>query len=278
MEDEKPLQALLDQFRNGYIDRRTLEGRIFSHLKRYPGRFKLRYLNEEERIDLLLTLYPRIARGIDRYEERGSCFDGYVSALISWGYRTALRQNQQRDQLETFLWSTKTEEAVQEPTLSFKDVNEREIQRPKNPRQVLILTLKCCLYISDDFAGRIARAVGMEKSELWLTMEKLKEKATQRIERRQFFEEKVGAYWCRILTVESKISGGDEAAERLKEELVDLHKRHDEALKRLEHCESSPSNKEIAEILGIPKGTVDASLYFIKKRQAALHQGRGPEV
>lgn len=280
MKNDHPLQEWLERYRQGEIDRKALEGAIFLHLKSNPKRFKLSAWNEEDRIDILLRLYPRISRSIDTYRDRGSSFDGYVSALVHWGVRSLRREDSIRGAMERQCWLNSDGLYIREPEHLYHHQDPAPfLQKPKNPRQVLMLALKCCPYMSEDFAGRVARAVNLEPETLAALMDRLRDLDGKRAARARLLEERAGAYWYRRLALQAKLreATGDER-EEIQRSLDDLNRRMENARSRLRRCRDAPTNKEIAAVLGIPKGTVDACLHFIKKKASSLHGGEADEV
>jgi len=53
--------------------------------------------------------------------------------------------------------------------------------------------------------------------------------------------------------------------ERLSDLIADSRSRLSGYLKELRNLITCPTNREVAELLGIPKGTVDSALYNVKK-------------
>jgi hypothetical protein len=147
---------------------------------------------------------------------------------------------------------------------------EEEI-RPKfvHPRQLLILILKCCYYVSDDFLERAAPSLGVLPEELSRMVNVLKKFREKRGQYNVFLQEKANYQFCRCIFYEKRLKGLPEnsiAAQRIRDRLERGRDRLVNIRKRLAKRLPDPSNGQIAKLLGISKGTVDSVLYRLKSQ------------
>jgi DNA-directed RNA polymerase specialized sigma24 family protein len=54
------------------------------------------------------------------------------------------------------------------------------------------------------------------------------------------------------------------------ESLARMRRRMATAMERMSRVGLAPTNLEISKVLGVPKGTVDSGLYWLKKKLAAV--------
>jgi hypothetical protein len=76
----------MHRYMQGILDKKNFETIIFKLIFNNYHYFHLNS-NEEERMDYLGWLYPRLTRAIDAYHDTGSSFDVYLSSTIYWGFR-----------------------------------------------------------------------------------------------------------------------------------------------------------------------------------------------
>jgi hypothetical protein len=142
-------------------------------------------------------------------------------------------------------------------------------KRAKNPRQLLILILKCYYYLSDDFIERAAPVVGLKSSELKLIVEKLRKQRILHDDKLHSLQERIYCQFYRCIILEKQLKNAPVnsiPAIRLKIRLERSRIRLEKMRKRLSKIRVYASNLEISRILGIPKGTIDSNLHALKSR------------
>ncbi|MDR1929009.1 MAG: hypothetical protein LBQ44_00120 [Treponema sp.] len=266
--DFEVLDAMLKAYRGGQIDKKELEARIFTHLGKHRPRYKLDRLSGDSCDDFISWLYPRLSTAIDRYEDRGSSFDAYIGALV----RLSIKEYNQRQKdhriIERTWWNARAEEIMAceeeepdyfEPRKIFGSVS--------NPRQVLVLLLKSYYYLSEDFLERIAPAVGIAKEELVRMVEELRKTRLRREDAVNSLRERIHCQFYRCLAFEKRMLAADpSSAHRLRmEKSLELAKKRLAAMrKRLSTMRLEASNRQVAELLNVSKGTVDSNLHAVK--------------
>jgi DNA-directed RNA polymerase specialized sigma24 family protein len=270
MNADRPLTALFERYVNGALDRRALEGAIFTHIKDNPHRFRIGAWNEEDRLDYLCWLYPRLSRAIDSYHETGANFDAYLASLVRWSSIEYRSTEADRRALEHACWVDRATNLTAEEEPEYIR-NEAPVPTVKNPRQVLMLALKCYLYVSDDLASRLAQAIGMDKEVLRGYFDELRRRLAAREERIRQLETCAASQYYRCVAFEARLRVAPEgSAHRAEiERRLELGRRRLVSMRnRLARAGKDATNKEIAELLGIPKGTVDSCLHAVKTKAA----------
>ncbi|MDR1318595.1 MAG: hypothetical protein LBJ90_03145 [Treponema sp.] len=271
MQDTLSLNDLYKDYTAGLIERKKFEGLIFQTLLDDLDRFNLYHWGRDECCDYLSWFYPRLHRAVDNYRESGSSFENYIVSVVHWSvkeYRSGLAGRQITEYAawtarvsDTYTGSAEPEYPEAEPVPRTK--------RARNPRQVLILILKCYYFLSDDFIERAAPVVGMKSSQLKSLVEKIRKQRFRHDDRLHSLRERIYCqfYHCVILEKRLKITPGNTVqAEKLKARLERTRIRLGRMRKRLACVRIYATNLEIAETLGISKGTIDSNLHALRSR------------
>jgi hypothetical protein len=264
----KDMDAMLKVYRENRITKKDLETFIFIHLNKNLSKYHLDRLSRDTCSDFISWLYPRIGNAIERYKERGSSFDAYMGAMVRLSIKEYGQRQKDHRIIEKTLWNAKAEEIL------YCEEEEPDYFEPKkqfdsvtNPRQVLVLLLKSYYYLSEDFLGRIAPAVGIEKKELIRLVDELRTKRLAREEAIRGLQERVHCQFYRCLAFEKRLNADSPHTAhgmQMKKSLDLAKKRLVSMRKRLSRMRLEASNRQVAELLNISKGTVDSNLYEIK--------------
>jgi len=154
----------------------------------------------------------------------------------------------------------------------YAHIEEEVMPKLVHPRQLLILILKCCCYISDDFLERAAPMLGIPGEELDRMVNFLRKLREKREQYNVLLQEKVNYQFYRCIFFEKRLKSLPEnsiAAQRIKDRLERARGRLANMRERLAKRRFiDPSNHQIAKLLGISKGTVDSVLYRLKSLNA----------
>ena len=271
MHDAVSLNELYAHFSAGLLGKDEFEGAVFKAISedtRYTPGF-----SQQEHEDYISWLYPRISRAIAAYQETGSSFESYIGATV----RMTAKEYRQRQAHGYFAESTAW--ITQLPDLYLSEVEPqydgdiaaaaKKLARLGNPRQLLILVLKCCNYVSADFLERVSPGLGVTPDALSEMIYRLRVRRAKREREIRLLRESVNCQFFRCIFYERSLQHMPEdsvAAQRIRGRLERGRKRLEKMRKRLAHLRPDPSNRQIAEVLGLSKGTVDAALHILKGR------------
>jgi len=286
MNGDKPLSALYEQYVARNLSRRDFEGRIFKYLLDNYERFRVFKGNEDRWKEYLSWLYPRFSRAIDLYRDVGASFDAYITSLVHNAAKEYRCREADHYMTEYTCWQARAEEMTLLETEPEYYEFRKDVSIPDgiNPRQVLFLLLKSYFWVTDEFVEKVAATIGMKASEIKNMVRELREKRSRK--ETEIFElrERVHCQHYRCLTYEKRMAGvqpGTVHYERLKGRFERAKKRFYTMKKRLGGMRLAPSNRMIAEVMGIPQGTVDSGLFTIKSRISrftALEDNQRPEA
>jgi hypothetical protein len=269
MEDNLPLDSFLREYRRGKLNKKKLEEIIFEYILKNSKRFRLHKWPKDECIDFLCWLYPRISRAIDKYRDAGSSFDAYVITIVRWASREYIQAEVSHRITEQTYWDTRAQEMAvceHEPAYGGSAVPFRPVN---NPRQALLLLLKSYYFISEDFIERAAPAIGMKKERLKYLVEQLRSMRVDRDEAIKDIQDRIHTLHYRCITFERQMNASPEGSiryEKFKFRLEQARKRLAALRNRFKRMRANPTNRQVAQVLGLPKGTIDSNLFAIRTR------------
>jgi len=266
MQNTISLNGLYADYSAGLLEKRKLEGEIFRAIKEDVRR--LANWDRADNDEYLSWLYPRISHAIGAYHETGSTFETYIGSLVRMTAKEFRSRKARTYLAESAAWmSVFPDMCTCEEPPEYACVEEAAGPKPDNPRQVLILILKCCYYVSDDFLERAAPRLGISAEELNRMVSFLKKLREKREQYNAALQEKTNYQFYRCMFYEKRLKALPEssiAAQRVKDRLRRGRERLANLRARLAKRLPDPSNRQIAKLLGISKGTVDSVLYRLK--------------
>jgi len=276
------LNNLYSQYADGVISRKEFEGMIYKTIIRDQRRYSLNRWKQEESDDFASWLYPRIHSAIDSYHDKGSSFEAYMNSIIRLSAKEYRRDTADDSITEYAAWAARvsdqyarqeepdyTEERNRIPESAKQQTTTAGAEKIKNHRQLLILILKCYYYVSDDFLDRIAPMAGLSKEKLKEMTDKLRIARARREEELRNMRECVYSQFYRCIVYEKKLSLLPEnsiAASKMKLRLEKARRRLESMRKRLAKIRTDATNRQVAKVIGVSKGAVDASLHNLRTR------------
>jgi DNA-directed RNA polymerase specialized sigma24 family protein len=266
------LSELYHQYEEGRLEKKKFEGLLFQYLVDNFERYHLFEGSRERWIDFLSWLYPRLSRAIEVYKDAGASFDAYITSIIHWSAKEYRSREADHYVTEFACWKAKAEETLvcnaepeypetKTPTLPAKGI--------ATPRQILMLLLKSYYFVSDDFLNRVAAGIGIEKESIRTMIDELRRRRTTKEKEVRELQERIQCQYYRCLSFQYRLASafpGTAHYEKLKGCLERARKRFFAMRKRLEGIRVDATNRQIAEIMGIPKGTVDSNLHMVRAR------------
>jgi hypothetical protein len=272
MQEHLPLDSYLLQFYEGKAGKKELEGFIFEYILNNCQTFYLTDWEEDECIDFLCWLYPRLSRAIDNYRYEGASFTAYIAALVRFTTKEYRHLEKEHRLIEQTYWNAAAEELSvhnQEPDYFPDMAPKRPFHSITNPRQALILLLKSYHFVSEEFITRAAPAIGMNKEALMQLIEKLRTVRFEQDLEIQNLKERIYGQYYRCKTFERRRNAALEGSARyfvMQKRLERAEKRLKNMKRALKAIKAGASNRQVARILGVPKGTIDSNIYAVKYR------------
>ena len=278
MKREKPLSELYRMYTAGKLERKNLDAGVFKYLLENFERYNVFNGNWELWEEFLSWVYPRLSRAIDQYRDIGSSFDSYITCLIHSSSREYRSREEDHRIIEFSCWRARAEEMeVREAEPEYL-ASEKELVIPKGVKrkQILLLLLKSYNYVNDEMIEQAARLTGMASAVILFFIEKLKVLRSGYDDEIFSLRERLHSQHYRCLAYHRRMNAavqGTAYHEKMKGRLERARKRYYALKKRLDNIRKTAPNRMIADVLGIPKGTVDCSMVAIKKRLASGGNG-----
>jgi len=261
--------------------------------------------SEDDSAEFLLRFYPRIRRLVRRYRPEGSSFDAYLNATLRWQLRSlALQRSSARFRFATACERDTASEIfghdamVAEPThdqsfgagsgASGKPAKRapprkmpahrpsvlrlqpegpaRDRLSPGQAQRLLCMALKSGDRLDSELRERVAHVTGCSSDWLedrWL---ELREITRELRNRKHAVRARRDQAWFRLRCVEARIAAAPPSDRGvLLEERSRWATRYERARRDLEKMGQGPTHLQIAEVLGIAKGTVDSSVFKVRE-------------
>jgi hypothetical protein len=281
MQELSSLNHFYGQYALGLLGKKEFEGLIFKTVLGNRRYFHFFDGDENETIDYLCWLYPRLSQAVINYKETGASFSAYISAMV----RLSAREYRSRETDHHITeYAALTAQALDMEVRS-PDVVYPEPERPQprpimNPRQIMLLVMKSYHFISEDFLDRIAPAVGMAREQLKDMMDEMQKIRACREEEIRLQQERVYCQFYRCITFEKRLCAAarDSARrQRMQGQLERAQERLAGMRKRLTGVRVDATNQQIADVLGIAKGSVASGLFAVRSHWRSNEAGTAVE-
>ena len=281
--------------------RRALLDELATYTYRYPRR-KLPTLDEDAPGDFYLFCHDKLEQIILRFRDRGKPFEHYLNSVLSWQLRSFLAKRRDSEHawqtaLRSRLWE-EPEAAAPPPA------PRRQPRRGSNVhpfpggaaapprggghgqaqatlaatsetvrRRLLYGALKTGHRLEEPQLAAAAQAVGCGLPRLRFLIEQLRRgRATAHRRLHLLRERRTRAFAQLQLWSAAAHQAVDEARRAHAVRRAARHRRTVEtAQSEISRVRVAPSNREIAALLGIPKGTVDTGMYWLRRQSDAAY-------
>jgi hypothetical protein len=275
---QKSMNSIYSEYRIGNIEREDFEGLIYAYLVNNREKTCIRHWKQDEYEDFISWFYPRLKESIDYYKEKGSSFEAFLNKYILISAKEYHVRTTTNAVIEYSTWSARVQEMYvheEQPVYISNDTEDAitkmiiDKKGRKNSRRILALILKCYYYVSDDFVEKIAPLIGINVKELSQMLSKIREIRRKKDDNIYLMQERIYCQFYRCIVYENRLSIVEENAaahEKLHLRLEKARQRLEKMRKRMTSVRKDATNKQVAEVIGITKGTVDASLHRLKER------------
>lgn len=231
--------------------------------------------------DFIMEMIPKVDQIISEYNPELSAFKNYLNRHIKWlSLQCTKKYIKEKDKRDAYQYHHNAQykenlvlkESIPEYSISkemkkFLKLKEGVISNESMKRRVTILALKNSRLLTDDIINNLSGILGV--SSKWLTdkKEELNSICQERLKNREYLMIRCNRLFIDITKDQDKLNKEldknkkKEILFKLEEKKNRLHKLQETLTKR----SYGPRNEEIAKLLKIPKGTVDSSLFYIKK-------------
>jgi hypothetical protein len=273
---QKSLNKIYSEYLLGRIKRDEFEGILYTYLFNNQHKTCINYWEQDEYEDFISWFYPRLKNSIDSYQEIGASFEAFLYKYMLISAKEYHTRTITNAVIEYSAWSARVPDMYMyenPPVYHVRNTEEVlnkmiiDTRGGKNTRRILALILKCYYYVSDDFAEKVAPLIGMKADELSEMLNKIRKIRQEKDNKIYLLRERIYCQFYRCIIYEKRLSLMREntlAHEKMFRRLEGARRRLDKMRKRITSTRTEATNKQIAEIIGTTKGTVDASLHRLK--------------
>lgn len=303
---ERNLHELVLEYRSSGKGRDLIMEKVAALV--YNSHTKYGFDDEDDAANALLKFGGRIDKLVDRFEDRGLPFDAYLASCLRYLARTVRRDRRRSSERSTLCEravcreSSRSESNAEDvqaegypeeysgpeakPIDGGVKVSRRRPRArggiiPRCPAQeaayssrLVFLTVKCAWEMDEVSIARAAEAAGVGREWLAAAVEQARRSLEPERSRVEALVERRNASWTRLRLLEAR--SADETDPYRKEKLASALDREKDRFAKvkaeLAGQRTIVPNSIVARILGIPKGTVDSGLYYLRKRYGP--QGR----
>jgi hypothetical protein len=272
MED---LNTLMRRYTAGELGKKDFEGYIFQFIIDNPQRFHLEDWDQETCTDYLCWFYPRLSKAIETYRDIGSSFGAYINTIVQLSSKEYHFSEIRHSIIEYACWEAWAHDAYEaEPDYLVKDAGVK-VKRKKFATicQIKILLLKSYAFVSNEFIEQVASSINIEAAQLQEWISEIKAIRFKHDEKIHYLKEHIHNQFYRCLFFERQLKTLSPSCLRyeiVKKRLERGKMRLAAMKKRLAGFSINASNRLVAEVLGLPKGTVDSNLQAIKRKWKKL--------
>ena len=263
------------QYQRTHEGLRDLVGELAPRVYQFPRR-KMGW-DEDACGEFYVFIHPRLIRLLDRFRDQGKPFESYLGAVLTWQLRNFARERKRSERAWNVSLRLQTdEEGPEQPCtqwLRAPDAFARLIRSDADRRNFLFLVLKCSCAIDIEDAASLAEIAKVDEKRLLDLVSVLKGMRNRREIRLETFRCRRNKAFsqARLLEMEMKVEMDPLRNETLRAGMSRARRRMRLAMTRMARVGLAPTNREIASVLGVPKGTVDSGLYWLKKKLASVY-------
>jgi hypothetical protein len=249
---------------------------VYSLLKQRSG------IDADDLGDFFCYFYPKIPRLFHRFTYQGKSFRHYLLSSLKWQFRTFITCRKKKIRRELFLereylwnppyWEDNITvcEKTENITAAAKDVldvdEKGKITNPVLQKRLILLAMKGSVYIDTHMADCVSIITGYTSDWILNCIQHLKEEMHKRSSRLEQLRVKRNKYYIQIYDIHIDLSYEENSQKRnvLFQELFTVKNRMEQTIIEIKKIPRSPTHREIAQVMGMPKGTVDSGLYYLK--------------
>ena len=285
--NNRKLTIMLTAYRKGNLAKREVVEAVSLFVYRFP--LKAYRWKEDECSDFFSFFFPKIENIIETFQMRGVPFEAYLIKTLRLQIKTfaakriadeiymKLIKNREFWPYEKIIESSsclETSESYNRHTSFIISVVEKilspcgtiECRDKTLKKRALMLVLKKSRVVSPEDIEALSPMLGC--SERWLSssIAILREKLDEKNEKRKIMEERRNRRFLRLCVLHEQFYTCDNCEKRnqLYSDIARTKAYMENLKTRIEQLSDEPTHQEIAEIMNLPKGSVDSGLFYLK--------------
>lgn len=277
--------ALYKVLKKQLVSRKNTENKweIFELIKKFPRLFCLTFQDEEEQLNFNDWIEEKLDTILNSYNPGISSFYMFLNNTLNFYLRNYKKfSKRKKAAMYAVMYDSGKNILVENidskiPHENFAAETAPLYQESFIPEKfklwLVILGLKCADYMDGCLKHKLCTFTGFDEVYLDKLIGILKENYKTRQAKIERLKEILYKYYIKTYNIQYQIKNTTfeetEELEKLKNKLLYFKMRQKKILQRLNHVKKTPSNKKIAEILNIEKGTVDYAMRVMLENQGA---------
>lgn len=259
-------------------------------------------LKEDTKSEFILWIYPKLDELVEKFNPEKASFLTYINMITKFKYKTFRMEQKKRYEIQEAAESeekrlmdkvfmeentgslSSRREAMEAADFSpnyrrkslcrsFQGAAITNQMRKRKARDILLLALKSTFYISEDMIEKTAALCGMGKEELRNLLETVRSDYGEKQKLFESMKMQRHEYYLRAFICQQRLDklAGECNTETWTKEPIEKEKefceRQKERLRiKMKKIQRTPSNRYLASLLNIPRGSVDSALVRLKKQ------------
>ncbi|MBN2618295.1 MAG: hypothetical protein JXR64_08305 [Spirochaetales bacterium] len=275
------LESAFKNYKEGTLEKEKFKNTVIEYA--YSQVLKDKYI---EAGDFIMTFIPKCDYIVDSYNEELASFTHYINKHIKWLMfsfsKNYVIERDKSDAYNThYVTEFKENLYVMEENCEYKispdaqkilSIKDGKILKDASRKRLEIFTLKNARNLSPEYIELIAPLLNRTVDWLYDIKEKLETICEKRVANRDYLQLRYNRLFIEITKDQKRILESQDIYEKdiLGKRILEKTRIRDAIKEKIEFRNCGPKNEEIAKMLGIPKGTVDSSLFYMKKSLQSL--------
>ncbi len=231
-------------------------------------------LSEDQTGEFLCFFYRDMDHLINRFSYQGKPFEAYLNFILKWRIKSFLSRISKKKEAVSIVNDARFVNIIQQeyPVLKKESVRvdpqtAELVQSTTDKKRILILFMKEYVTSDPEYLPHVAHMTGFPEKWIEARAEMLKRMVYRRIKRYRVLSEKRNRTFFKLFLTEKKLADAytTEDISTYAAEIKVLNKRLILTNKELSRVSFHPTNREISIVTGIPKGTIDSGLFYLRK-------------
>lgn len=267
-------------YQKGTVSYDDISGQICLYVYDFPRRTK--HWDQELCSDFFEFFYPRIRRMADSFVFSGCQFEAYLNVAMRHQIKSFLRKRQEKELKETLFCQMCASGSHGDESSFYKiyDSFNYEVRKTapayhgklgqhRTRRRLFFLALTDPYRLDDTAIAQLSEATGYSTDYIIQSCMMVKEKIESKREEVRQLREKKNGYYFQLLVLQNDIMYESDYERRawLSGRLHRIRRRIDRLARKIRIKTSClVSHQELAQVLGLAKGTIDSGIFYMKRR------------
>ena len=267
-------------YQQGKVPYEAISGHICLYVYDYPRRTK--HWDQDRCSDFFVFIHPRLKKLADSFEFTGSPFEAYLNTTLKHQMTSFIKKVRDKEIKEDLFCRMCASGSLSDEGSFYKiyDTFNYTISEPAVPyrsrvgqartrRRLFFLALSHPDQLDDEAIIKLSEITGYSPDYISRCCMAVRERVQGKRESLQRFKERKNSCFFQLLVIQKKIMDEPDPDKRIwLEEQIQRLRYRIERLSKMIAAKASclVSHQDLAQVLGISKGTVDSSLFYLKRK------------